>query len=92
MLRNVENIEKGHLLPGVHPYGWTTIMTVKLDCGHSYIFEPDEPAFANEGFGPRIGQEMDCIWCDSALNRMAKRMSGHYLVGRHVDEQAGKLR
>jgi hypothetical protein len=92
MWRNVEQIEEGRCLPGFHPYGWERVMSVRLDCGHTYIFQPDEPAFTNEQRGPRIGGDIDCIWCDSSFTRATKRLAGHYLVGRYVDERHGRLR
>ncbi len=91
MWRHVERIEKGTSFPGMHPYGWKTIMSVRLDCGHTYIFEPHEPAFTHDR-GPRVGGSVDCIWCDSAFTRTMKRLGGHLLVGRYVDERRGRLR
>lgn len=92
MWKRVEEIEEHRQFPGIHPYGWVKIMSVRLDCGHTYIFQPDEPAFTHEQSGPRVGREIDCIWCDSTLTRATKRLGGHYLIGRYFDERGERLR
>lgn len=92
MWRQVERIEEHHALPGIHPYGWLKNMAVTLDCGHTYTFQPDEPAFTDAQRGPRVGRDIDCIWCDSTLARTLKRLGGHYLVGRNLDEDHERLR
>ena len=66
--------------------------SVRLDCGHTYIFQRYEPASTNERYGPHVGGQVDCIWCDAMLARTAKRLSGHYLSGRSVDERTCRLR
>ena len=92
MWRDVEQIEESRCLPGSNPYGWERVISVRLACGHTYIFQPDEPAFTNEQYGPRMGGDVDCIWCDSMFARMMKRLGGHCMVGRCVDERNGWLK
>ena len=95
MWRDVERIEDVTSPPkgaeSIFPSGGPFCL-VRLDCGHTYIFQRHEPAFTNERQGPRLGGQIDCIWCDSMFARNAKRLGGHYLGRRYVDERTGRLR